>query len=333
MSDYFYSSARVRALETGLLQNDALARVLEAPTLDAAYSMLEEYGVKLKRNPENDKILREETLLFRLSSAYAEIASLTEELDKSLFALWRYPYDCNNIKAAIKCFARGISCDDLLFDFGTVSAEEIKTAVRTNDFSVLPKHLSDAAQEAVAVYARTQNPQQIDLILDRACYADMLDAAEQSGVEYAVKLVRTKIDLLNLVMCLRVMRMQSGEAGKMLLRDALLQGGTVSSDDVLDLYEMEEKALWEKLLYTDYRTFAEAVASKHPTLTEVERAADNAFMAVVREARFIACGPEVLIGYLLGMENEVRNIRVLLAGKGAGLPSETVWERVRDSYV
>ena len=332
MADYFYSSARVRALEKNLLDKDALLRILDASTLDSAYLMLEEHGYTLKTD-SNGKILREETLLTRLSAAYYEIAQLTQELEGDLFSIWRYPYDCNNLKAVIKCFIRGVSCEGMTFDFGTLSVEEIQKMVRTQDYLALPARMSRAAVEAMAAYSKTKDPQRIDLMLDCACYADMLDGAEKSGVTYAAKLVRTKIDLINLVMCLRVMRMESGDTGKILLSDALLDGGTLAKDRILDFYELEEKSFWEALLYSDYCRFAQAVSSKQPSLTEVERAADNVFMDVVREARFIACGAEVLIGYLLGTENEVRNIRVLLAGKSTGLPREIVWERIRESYV
>ena len=44
----------------------------------------------------------------------------------------------------------------------------------------------------------------------------------------------------------------------------------------------------------------------------------------------LAC---VLIGYLLGSEYEVRNLRILLAGLEAGLPAATLRERMRESYV
>ena len=39
------------------------------------------------------------------------------------------------------------------------------------------------------------------------------------------------------------------------------------------------------------------------------------------------------IGYLLGSEYEVRNLRILLAGLEAGLPAATLRERMRESYV
>ncbi|MBQ9761038.1 MAG: V-type ATPase subunit [Clostridia bacterium] len=333
MSDYFYSSARVRALETGLLGREGLLRLAEAPSMAALLSQLEELGWKALYGEDGRTVLREQMLLEHLEQAFGEIASLTEEVNNRVFLLWRYPYDCNNLKAAIKCFLRNTDPTPMMFDFGTVSTEKIQNAVRTNDFSVLPTHLAQAAREATEAYAKNKNPQVIDLLLDRACYREMLAAAEESGVAFVLKLIQTKIDLTNLVMCIRMKRINNGVAGKLLLAESLLDGGTVQKDLIMSLFAMEERALWERLLYTDYKHFAEAMPSIAPTLTEIERAADNAFMAVVREARFISCGPEVLIGYLLGVESQTRNLRIIMAGKAASLPTETVMERIRESYV
>ena len=332
MADYFYASARARALEAGLLGKDALLRLVDSSSVDVCYSLLTELGYDLKTD-ESGRPLREATLLDRLSSAFEEILDLTKDAGEDVFGIWRYPYDCNNVKAAIKCFFRKKDCSGMLFDFGTVSTEELLLAVQNNDFSILPDHMAQAAQEAVSTFAKTGNPQQIDLLLDRACYLDMLEGAKACGVEYAVRLVKSKIDLVNLLTCVRVLRMNSGEAGRMLLTEALLEGGDLPADLLMDLYDAGEKGFWERLLYTNYKSFAEAVGGNDPSLTAVECAADNTWMGIVREARFIACGAEVLIGYLLGVECEVRNVRVILAGKAAGLGSETVWERIRDSYV
>ena len=331
MFDYFYSSARVRALEVGLLGREAMLRLSESASLREAYAMLEELGWTVKS--KDGQYLREEMLENRLTSAYREILELTEGIDTRIFALWRYPYDCNNLKGAIKCFARDLPCEGLLSALGTVEAQNAVSAVRDANFDAFPTHMAQAASEAISSYAKTKNPQMIDLLLDRACYLDMLEAAEESGVEYAAALVRAKIDLINLVTCVRVMRMNQGEAGRSLLCDALLLGGTLSESFLMELYDMEERQLWERLLYTDYKSFSEAVGSHSPTLTVVERSADNAWMEKIKEAKFISCGPEVLIGFLLGVECEVRNLRVILAGLAAGISGDTVRERVRESYV
>ena len=333
MADLFYANARVRALEKGLLGREQLTRLVEAPSLDACYAQLSELGFSFVTDPVDGKLLREETLLSKLHGAFDEIAALTDECDDRVFKLWRYPYDCNNLKAAIKCFARKTECDGMLFDFGTVSCDEVKRAAGYNDFAAFPKYLAEGAQNAVSAFAKTGNPQLIDLILDKACYRQMLSDAEASGVAYAIKLVRAKIDLVNLVMLLRLMRMRQGEAGRLLLQEALIEGGEISHKEIMEYYGMTERSFWEKLYYTDHNSLAKYVSSRDPSLTEVERAADNVWMALVREAVFVAHGAEILIGYLIGVEYEVKNLRVILAGKATGLSSETVWERIRDSYV
>ncbi len=331
MSDYFYSSARVRALETAIVGAEALVRLAQATSAEAAYAQLAEYGITVRRDPSGRAEV-EETLLSRLRAAYAELETLIAEQDPRAVMLWRYPYDCNNLKAAIKGFLREIDPLPMTFDFGTVPTEEVCRAVRTKDFSSLPHVLSRGAEEALAVYARTKDPQRIDLTLDRACYREMLDAAEQSGVAFAVRLVKARIDLVNIITCIRVMRMNCGSAGELLLAEALLEGGVLPRDLFEALFHMEERQALERLLYTDYKTFAESI-SAGDGLGAIERAADNAFMAIVREARFVACGPEVLVGYLLGVECEVRNLRVILSGLASGLASDILMERIRDSYV
>lgn len=332
MSDYFYSSARVRALETALLSHDMLLRLSECTSLESAYKQLTEHGFPLISDREGGRVLRDETLQSRLSDAYREVSELTEDAPTELFGLWRYPYDCNNVKAAIKCFFRGVDCDGMTFDFGTVHLSDVVRAVRERDFSCLPSHMAEAAGEAMESYSKNHNPRQIDLLLDRACYRDMLDAAEASKVNFAVRLIKEKIDLSNLLMCVRVTRMQSGDAGRALLCEAFLEGGELSVSFLLDLYAMEEKQMWERLLYTDYKHLAEALSATS-TLTEVERAADNVWMETVREAKFVSCGAEVLIGYLLGVEAEIKNLRIVLAGLATGLDGDKIRERIREGYV
>ena len=41
-------------------------------------------------------------------------------------------------------------------------------------------------------------------------------------------------------------------------------------------------------------------------------------------------GAEIAIGYIVALEYEVKNIRIILAGKDAGLSPEVIRERLRD---
>ena len=331
MADYLYGSARIRVLENALIGKDRMEILLQTKTLSELMGRLKEFGFEWKTDPASGAVLREETLLSRLREAYREVLSLCDN-DPAL-KLWLYPYDCNNLKVAIKCFFRQIDPIPMTFDFGTVSAEQIVKMVETRAFTDLPEAMTAAAEEAMAEYSKTRNPQLVDLILDRACYRDMLAAAETSGSAFVKALLQKKIDLTNLMICVRILRMQSGEAGKMLLRDALLEGGTLAQDQLLDWFEGGESFLWDRLAYSSYDRLARTVSESDKSLTAVERSMDDAWMEEIRTARYVPYGAEVLVAYLLAYEAEVRNLRILLAGKEAELPTQIIRERIRESYV
>ncbi len=331
MEQFLFGSARVSALENGLIGRDKLDRLLTASGIDRCADLLVEFGVPVKRDEQTGAFLREETLLARLRAAYDEVRETAE--GAAFTRIFRWQYDCNNIKAAIKCFKRGVDPAEMLFDFGNIDVKTVKTCVEKHDFSALGAPFETASREATETFSKTGNPQWVDLILDRACYAAMLDDAKASGTAFAVRLVRQKIDLTNLLTLVRLLRMRNGEAGKLMLRDALIEGGTIEPGFFVDAYDDGEDALWEKLTYSEYDVFARDAGGSSAPLTAVERAADNAWMKTVRLAKTIPYGVEPMLGYVIATEYEVRNLRIVLAGVEAGLSPKTVGERIRMSYV
>lgn len=331
MADYLFGSANLRALENAIVGGERIRHVLETKTLADAYAVLAEYGVKLVTDPESGSVRREETLLSLLRGAYEKVHELAP--DSETLRLWLYPYDCNNLKAAIKCAARGIDPTSMYFDFGTVATENISEMVKTGVFDLLPPMMQKGAAEATVSFAKTKNPQVVDLILDRACYADMLRAAQASDNDYVLRLVRAKIDLINLTIAIRILRMRSGEAGKLLLRDALLAGGEIDVQTLDMLFEKGEHELLSHLRSTAYEPIAEQLLYGDSSLTALERSCDDFWMEMVKETKFIPMGQEVMVSFLLAHEYEVRNLRIVLSGKEAGLSIPTIRERIRASYV
>lgn len=331
MESYLFGSARIRALENGLVGKEKLERLLSAPTIERCADLLAEFGVDVKRDEQSGAFLREETLLGRLRAAYAEVADVTE--NAGFAKLFRRQYDCNNIKAAIKCFKRGVDPEEMMFDFGLYDVKTVISSVEKDDFSALEEPFGTAAREATDAFAKTGNPQWVDLILDRACYDAMLSDARESKSEFIMGLVKLKIDLTNLLICVRLLRMKSGEAGRMMLRDALIAGGTLNVSFFTEAYDNGEDALWASLTYSDLSAFAGEAGGSAASLTKLERAADNCWMTAVRRAKMIPYGVETLAAYLAAVEFEVRNLRIVLAGVEAGLSPKTVGERIRLNYV
>ena len=327
MADYLYGSARVRALENRLIGRERMGLLPDERDAASIWARLCEYGIEPVRGADG-AILREESLLSILQGAYGAVREMMP--DDPVARTWLYPYDCNNIKAAIKGFVRSIDPRSMMFDFGTVDTDDVIDMVRENRFEGLPMHMQAAAVEATEAYAKTNDPQRVDLTLDRACYADMLAAS--AGEPFCNALVKRKLDLTNLLSLIRVLRMKSGEAGKQLLMDAWIEGGSLSTAFMEEQYEKGEESLWRELRRGEYARFAHGL-SDASSLTEIERQADGCFMDKLREVKFVPFGAEVITAYLLATECEVRNLRIILAGKEAGLSAKTIRERIREGYV
>ncbi len=330
MADYLFGSANIRTLENAIIGRERIEKLLNTKTTDEAWGLLADWGVNIVRNSDGNP-MREETLLGILKGAYARLMELAPDSDA--LRLWLYPYDCNNLKAAQKAFVRGIDPASMLFDFGTISAENIVKMVEAGNYEGLPTAMCASAQEAMDAYAKTKNPQVIDLIVDKACWVDMLAAANASGEEFVIRLVQTRIDLLNVMIALRILRMKSGEVGKVLFADAFLEGGKLARQGMIESMANGEDALISFVRYSNYAAFAEKFLASDKALSTAEKLADNYWMSLILENKFIPAGLEVMIAFLAAHEYEVKNLRIVLSGKEAGIATATSRDRIRDSYV
>lgn len=325
MTDYFYATGRLRALEKNLIGQERLNWLMESKNAAECYGRLSELGLEGTNN-DWETVLSE-----RLQNAYAEIRSLCDS-DAAL-RIWLFPYDCNNVKAAIKGFLRTLDPHSMMVDFGTVSADRVIEMVQRQNYDLLSPAMRGAAPSAMEEYAKTKDPQVIDLLLDAACYADMLSFAKESRSTFALHLVQTKIDLINFLTAIRVLRMRGGEAGWLLLQRALLNGGSLPVDRVLSACQKGESSLWDALRTTAYARFADAVARAGNDLTTIEREADDFWMECIQTAKTCSFGVEIPIAYLLAYEYEIRNLRIVITGKNASLPIDVIRKRIRRSYV
>ena len=56
-------------------------------------------------------------------------------------------------------------------------------------------------------------------------------------------------------------------------------------------------------------------------------------MELIRDAKQIVFGAPVLTAYFYAQEYAIRNIRIVIAAKKAGLSPQIIHERIRTSYV
>jgi V/A-type H+-transporting ATPase subunit C len=322
--DFLYASARARKLETRLSGREGSYRLCDARDAEEVRRGISDYaqgfGVAAELPPD-------EALDAILGQTYRDIAEMSGASgNEKVFDVFRYPYDCHNIKYALKCFIRGRTLENTLagmYDFATVSPLAVYEAIQSEDYSALPKHMAKAAETSRAEYSRLRDPKLIDIALDRALYADMLELAGESGVDAFAEAVRLKIDLTNILTALRILRMN---AGGRLLNDALIDGGTLKTERFAGLSSEEE--LWESLRKTEFRSIRDACGDDL-SFDSVERAADDYYLSLLSKTKYLAYGPEIPAAYLSFVEYEAKNLRIIYAGKNGGVDSRELRRRLR----
>lgn len=321
-TDYLYASARIRALEASLVGDTKLSGLLALKTEQEVVSALVAEGL-LPREGAPDT---EAALLAPLREGIAAVKQSVP--DEELTHIVTYPYDCHNIKATVKCAYRGIDETDLLIDAGSLPLSTLKKALSGGDLSLLPPHMSEAVPEAREAYAKTGDPREIDLILDRALFLDLAEVA--SGLPFAERVIAARADLTNYMIALRLLR-RTPSLSQALFARAFLPAGTLDEAFFLEAMKEGEAALTACVAKTPYARVAEGAEGL--SLSLLEKRADDFVIALVREAKYLPYGAEVPLAYLLALDASLKSIRVLLAGKRAGTDTEALRLRVRESYV
>ena len=323
--DYLYISSLLRAREPRMLSRDKAERMLDAPNFEDAAKMLTDSGYEDMSQMSVKQI--ETALSDRRAAVFHELETLipnTAALD-----LFRLKYDYHNAKVLVKSEAMHRNDASLLSSSGRVAPETVQKRFQEDRLRDLPGELGSAAEEARNLLARSANPQLSDFLLDKAYFREMNALADELDSDFARGYVALLADSTNLRSAVRILRM-----GKDIgyLQDALVAGGSVSEERLTQGISGEGLAsvFAGTALSKAAQLGAEAVSGG--TLTAFELACDNAVADYLSNAKLCSFGEESVIAYLAGTENELTAVRMILTGRLAGVPSDTIRERLRDLY-
>ena len=114
--------------------------------------------------------------------------------------------------------------------------------------------------------------------------------------------------------------------------EALVPGGSISEERLISGIAGEGIAsvFAGSALAKAAQLGADAVSGG--TLTGFELACDNALNAYLADAKRASFGEECVLAYIAGQESELTAVRMILTGRLAGVPSDTIRERLRDLY-
>ncbi len=329
-TDYLFATARIRAMEKGMLSGESVERMIDskspAEALKVLYDLEYGFGGEMLSPHDFEELLTQEH-----KKAYDLVVSIAPQ--KDIFLMFRYPYDYHNIKTLLKAEFANVDADSILICAGSIDISALKLIVRERNLLGLTENMRNGLVEAVDTYARTGDPQTIDLILDKACYDDMLKSAKASGVPFVLGYVKLLIDTINLKSFVRLKKMNKSWD---FFSKIYLDGGNITLKTFIAGYDEPYSQFAEKLIAYGLCTpllEGGAEITEKGKFTTLEKLCDNKLIDYVKNAKYVSFGIEPLVAYLIAKENEIKIARIIMAGKIANLNSELIRERLRVTYV
>ncbi len=324
--DYVYAVTRVHSSEKALLSRQDLEQLIAAENVDEAFRMLADKGWGTQDAPENDA---DALVAAETRKTWQLIGELTG--DVAPFNVFRYGNDYHNLKAAIKLAYTHSGDKDQNERFylseGTVELDKIIKAAGEHSFSGLPDEMAKAGREAYEALQHTGNGQTADMIIDRAALIAIYEAGKKSGSELLRRYAELKVDSANIKAAVRCCVMNRSRE---FTERAIAPVGTLNIHKLLNAAMESLEAIYDLLERTNY---SGGVGALKTSLAAFERWCDDQVMDLVRPQRHEYFGIEPLAAFILGRENEIAMVRLILSAKINNLSTDALRERLRETYV
>ncbi|MBN1795482.1 MAG: V-type ATPase subunit [Sedimentisphaerales bacterium] len=320
---YTFATAKVRALETQLINRSTLLDMANAPDFASAVDSLSstEYSVAGGGKDFNEV---EEMLIARRSDIRKLFANLI--MDDALLELLREKDDFANLRLALrrKLTDRQIGTD--YSNEGSIPAEEFEQIFEQENYSPLPEYMQEGIECAVlSFYENEKNVRWIDFAIDNCqAHYKLAKVIELKNI-FLEGLFRIQIDILNIKAMLRL-KFTASE-----LRDVFIEGGYLEIESLkhgLDIGFESVAALFAATPYFEIINSGASYLTSNNSFLKLEANCDKFVDGFLKQTSQITAGPQPLIAYLMTKEGEIRTLRLILTAKKNSLEPRLILDRL-----
>lgn len=320
---YAFETAKVRVLETKMIDKSTFVDMANAESFESAIEMLAGSEYAVTAGSGFDEI--EAVLLERRKEARQLFLELIK--DDEIAELLRAREDFANMRLAVRRVVteRPIGVD--YSDDGSVPAAEFEEIFEQENYDLFPDYLQDGVEAAVLGYYQAKDIREIDYAIDRVEAAYRLKKAKELGSVFLESLFRTRIDLNNIRTLLRLKMADRDE------REHFIEGGFVEISRFVHGLDVGYEALAPLFFATPYYDIVEGgvnYLNSEKSFLALESLCETHTKGFLSSTTSIAAGTQPVIAYLVLKEIEVRALRMVLSCKKNGLDAKTILDRLSD---
>ena len=340
--DFVYASTYIRTLENKMLERSDFEALIEAPSLRQALALLsgKGYGNRLAGQGPGEEPDAEALLNAELAYTWDEVKGACPK-DAPIHILL-YQNDFQNLKTILKATFSGIeyeSFEPLILGPFTMPPDAAHRAVREGKAESLPDIFKKPAEEAYRILARDGDGQFAEIVLDKALYSAMGEAAVQIDNDFLAGWVDLNISVMNMKIALRGL---VGGKSRAFLRDSMLECKGIDADALADAAAEGASAVIRVITQSGFEEAANEAAESAGSggsggtglsPGKFERCCDKALIRYARTARQKLFGFETVLGFFICKQFELKAARIVLSGLRGGVPAGVLRERLSALYV
>ena len=308
-TSYASAVAAVRAMENSLLTHSDIEQLIASKSKAEYNSLISAKGSEQATLEDVWDMLR----------AYAPN-------DRELEILL-YKNDFHNLKAALKAVISGKEPQHYFIRPTNLDLDKLVVAIKSKEYEYLPEYIRKTAQEAYELLTRTLDGQLSDSVIDTAALEAMQRAAYRHGGEFMRRYAEMTALYADIKTAYRCALMKKP---KSFIETAVCGTSELDKDSLVRAALEGVDGLFA---YLDNTQYSDAAKLLRESPAKFEKLCDDAVSDYLADAQFVPFGEAPLVGYLAARETEYTNLRILLMGRGAGLPAEVIRSRLRQSYV
>ena len=259
---YTYAVARIRALEVALFSDAVIEQLLSCKTAAEALQFVVEKGWgDMADQDDPDVVLRREEE--KTWEVIKEVAP-----DASVFNVLSYPKLYHN--------------PNIFYDDCPIPGEEMLRIVENREFSRLPSHMGNVAQEALETLLHTRDGQLCDIMIDKAALEAIRKAGKESGEPIIENYADTMVAIADIKIAVR-----SRKTGKSadFMRSAMAECDGVNVEQLIRAALAGEDEIAQYLEGTAYAKGAQAL--REPA-SAFERWCDNRMIEMLKPQKYEA---------------------------------------------
>ncbi|MGM0608601.1 MAG: V-type ATPase subunit [Candidatus Muiribacteriota bacterium] len=313
-SKYAHIFARIKSLENSMISSRVFNQLVEADERAQYSRILSEtnYAEDIEKLSLEDFYFKQKNNLYH----FLQQVLPDEEFVQTYFL----KQDFLNLKLFIKSGNTDFKGYFILKPHLLKNYEDSNRALLPQPFKeILPRALKLAEKSVF----------EAEIFIDKQMYKSLLNNKNSTWQNY----VKNSIDFNNFRL---ILRCKGFDMNRDFFEKNIIEDGFVQKHRLIKAFTDSRENIHKYFLGSDlFKNFEKIneIYSKENNFAHIEKEIDNALLDFIKKTKTVVMSQDNVVAFVLAVENELKNLKIILDGKANNVPENIIKERLRDSYV